>query len=120
MTLGFSVSAFAQDADPAMGGDADAEMQNVSGPFDLERCVKRALALNPSMVAIRAQLQGSQFGTRSQFGNFLPSLGGTYGYTNSGRKSTTSGKKDEWAASINVSQPVFQGSTCLLHGRRPS
>jgi len=113
MTLGFSVSAFAQDADPAMGGDADAEMQNVSGPFDLERCVKRALALNPSMVAIRAQLQGSQFGTRSQFGNFLPSLGGTYGYTNSGRKSTTTGKKDEWAASINVSQPVFQGFNLL-------
>ncbi len=111
--LAFSGLALALDADPAPGTDADAEVQNVSGAFDLERCVKRALAINPSMVAIRAQLQGSKFGTRSSFGEFLPKASGSYGYTNSGRKSTTSGRNDDWVASINVSQPIFKGFNLL-------
>ena len=44
----------AQDADPAM---ADGKSADISAPFDLERCVKRALDQNPAMTAIRAQLK---------------------------------------------------------------
>lgn len=111
--LAFSAIGFAQDADPMPGTDADAEAQNISGAFDMERCVKRALSLNPSMIAIRAQLQGSKFGTRSSVGSFLPSLSGTYGVTNYGRKYSTTGKSNNWAANVNVSQPVFKGFNLL-------
>lgn len=110
--LAFSALAFAQDADPMPGAET-ASADDVSGAFDLERCVKRALELNPNMTAIRAQLIGSEFGTRSAFGKFLPAVGGTYGYTNYGRKLTTSGKHDDWVASVNINQPVFQGFNLL-------
>jgi len=65
------------------------------------------------MMAIRAQLQGSQFGTRSSVGDFLPALSGGYGYTYTGRKSTVSGKNDNWVANVNISQPVFKGFSLL-------
>jgi outer membrane protein TolC len=109
-----ALPAVAADADPEPGTAAEVQSQDVSGPFDLERCVKRALALNPNMTAIRAQLQGSRFGTNSAFGNFLPSLNGDYGYTNYSRKeSTYSGKNNDWVAHANVNQPVFRGFNLL-------
>jgi outer membrane protein TolC len=111
--VAFGSPATAADADPEPGMDAAEQAQDISGPFDLERSVKRALALNPNMTAIRAQLQGSQFGTRSQFGKFLPSVSGGYGYTNYGRRLNTSGKHDDWAANVNVNQPVFKGFNLL-------
>lgn len=103
----------AQDADPAPGMDADAQAASISGAFDLERSVKRALELNPNMTAIRAQLAGSQFGTNSAVGDFLPVLSGTYGYTYYDRKNSTSRHHDDWVASANVSQPVFRGFSLL-------
>ncbi|MUM76993.1 TolC family protein [Pseudodesulfovibrio sp. F-1] len=105
--------AMAVDADPAPGADSQAAAENFSGAFDLERAVKRALALNPSMTAIRAQLKGSQFGTRSSFGKFLPSVGAGYGYTYYGREQTASGKHNDWVASVNVNQPIFKGFNLL-------
>ena len=66
----FSGMAFAQDADPAMTTDAEVQADNISGGFDLERSVKRALSINPNMTAIRSQLQGARFGTRSSIGRF--------------------------------------------------
>ena len=105
-----SSMALAQDADPV---DAAAEAQSISGTFDLERSVKRALSTNPSMVAIRAQLQGSTFGARSAFGEFLPKLGGTYAGTYYDRNYTTTGKKQDWYANANVSQPIFKGFDLL-------
>ena len=112
--LALSGIALAADADPeAASAAGDANAQEVSGAFDMERCVKRALQYNPSMTAIRSQLKGSEFGTRSSVGSFLPALSGTYGWTNTGRKNTYSGKHDEWAATVNVSQPVFHGFDLL-------
>ncbi len=111
--LALSGLACAQDADAEPGMDADAEAQNISGPFDLERSVKRALSINPAMTAIRAQLTGSQFGTRSAVGDFLPSLSGAYGYKYYDRTFSTSGSHDDWVASANVSQPVFKGFSLL-------
>ena len=109
--LAFSGLSFAQDADPAMGNGAKAD--NISGAFDLERCVQRALDINPSMTAIRAQLKGSEFGTRSSLGKFGPALDATYGYTHYDRGYISSGKRSDWVASINVTQPVFTGFDLL-------
>ena len=59
--LALSGIALAADADPvAAPATGDADTQEVSGAFDMERCVKRALQYNPSMTAIRSQLQGSK------------------------------------------------------------
>jgi len=111
--MAFSGLSFAQDADPAMSMDSEVQADNISGAFDLERSVKRALEINPSMTSIRAQLQGSKFGTQSSLGSFGPSFGGTYGYTYSNRVSTSSGRHDDWLGSLNVNQPVFQGFNLL-------
>ena len=100
----------AQDADPAMAGDKDVA---VSGPFDLERCVKRALDLNPAMVAIRAQLKGAEYGTYSAMGDFGPSVTGSYGWTHYDRKNTLSGEYSDWAGSLSATQPVFHGFALL-------
>ena len=105
--------AFAQDADPDMASADDAMMEDLSGQFDMERCVKRALALNPSMTAIRAQLQGSKFGSKSSFGAFLPSASASYGWTHYDRKNTNSGHYSDWASNVNVSQPLFHGFNLL-------
>jgi len=109
----FSTLAMAQDADPAPGEDIAVVADDISGAFDLERSVKRALAINPQMTAIRAQLTGSQFGTRSSFGEFLPKLAGSYGYSHNNRKFAASEKHDDWAANVNISQPVFKGFNLL-------
>jgi len=105
--------AFAQDADPAAPSPDAPKLEDVTGSFDMERCVTRALELNPSMTAIRAQLQGSKYGTKSSFGAFLPSLSGNYGWTNYGRKNSYSGHYSDWASGVNVSQPVFHGFNLL-------
>jgi len=117
MLLVFSGVVLAQDADPMPGNETE-KSENISGPFDLERCVQRALEFNPRMKAIRAELTGSEFGTRSSFGNFLPSVSGSYGYTYSGRKSQFSDDHNDWAATVNVSQPVFQGFNLLATWQR--
>jgi len=108
----FSSFALAQDADPAPGAKLET-VEDISGVFDLERSVKRALSLNPSMTAIRAQLTGSTYGTRSAFGQFLPKAQASYGFTNYGRALTTSGRHEDWVANVNVTQPVFQGFNLL-------
>ena len=107
LTAGF---AGAQDADPVVAGDDEA---SISGPFDLERCVKRALDQNPSMVAIRAQLKGAEYGTYSALGDFGPSLSGSYGWTHYDRKYTTSGEHSDWVGSLSATQPVFHGFALL-------
>lgn len=119
LTMALFGMALAQDADPDVAAaSADSEVagepgEEASGPFDLERSVQRALKLNPSMQAIRAQLQGSVYGSRSALGEFGPKLGGSYGYTYYDRKYVSSGKSDDWVGSVNVSQPVFRGFNLL-------
>lgn len=110
-------AALAQDADPMPGSETQ-QRAEISGPFDLERCVQRALDYNPRMKAIRAELTGSEFGTRSSFGNFLPSVSGSYGYTYSGRENIYSGEHEDWTATLNISQPVFQGFNLLATWQR--
>lgn len=116
--LAFSSLSFAMDADPAPGAETAAQAENFSGAFDLERCVQRALSENPSMTAIRAQLKGAGFDTRSAVGAFLPSVGGSYGWTQYGRKYAVTGKDGDWVANVNVSQPVFKGFNLLAAWQR--
>ncbi|NDV20058.1 TolC family protein [Pseudodesulfovibrio sp. JC047] len=112
--LAFASLSFAQDADPSIAKTAaPAAAAETSGPFDLERCVQRALDLNPSMTAIRAQLQGTKFGTRSALGDFGPALGASYGYTHYDRGYTSSGQQSDWVAKVNIKQPVFKGFNLL-------
>lgn len=114
LCLGVADNVQAMDADPDVAmQEQQADQQDYSGPFDLERCVKRALSMNPDMTAIRAQLQGSRFATKSAFGDFLPAVTGSYGYTYSGRQSSTTGRHNNWVAHLNVSQPIFQGFNLL-------
>lgn len=108
--IGMAATASAQDADPV---DMIIETETISGPFDLERCVKRALSENPSMQAIRAQLQGTEFASRSSFGEFLPKLKGSYAGTYYDRGYTTTGEKQDWYAKVNVNQPIFKGFNLL-------
>lgn len=105
-----AVPAMAQDADPAMGGG---KAQDISGPFDLERCVTRALEQNPSMTAIRAQLTGAGYGTNAALGDFGPALSGSYGYTYYDRRYTSSGEHDDWVGTLSITQPVFKGFNLL-------
>jgi len=105
-----SVPAAAQDADPAM---ADGKSVEITGPFDLERCVRRALDKNPTMTAIRAQLKGAGYGTNAAMGDFGPSVTGSYGWTHYDRKSTYGDKHSDWASSLSVTQPVFHGFALL-------
>jgi len=106
---------FAQDADPAM---SSAETDDISGPYDLGRCVQRALTSNPNMQAIRAQLKGAEFGQRSALGQFGPALGAAYGYTHYNRGNSYSGQEDDWVASLNLSQPIFQGFNLLANWQK--
>lgn len=108
--LAFSAPLMAQDADPAPGMEAS---QDLSGAFDLERCVTRALSMNPSMNAIRAQLTGSAFGTKAAFGEFLPKLGASYGGTYYDRGYSVTGENQDWVANVDVSQPIFRGFSLL-------
>ena len=106
----FASLAVAQDADPAV---ADRQAVDFSGPFDLERCVKRALDMNPTMNAIRAQLKGAGYGTNAALGDFGPALKGSYGYTYYDRKNASSGDHNNWAGTLSVTQPVFHGFSLL-------
>ncbi len=109
---------FAMDADPEPGAETAAQAESFAGAFDLERCVTRALEQNPSMTAIRAQLTGTQFDTRSAVGAFLPAVGASYGGTHYDRKYSTTGKSEDWVANVNVTQPVFKGFNLLASWQR--
>lgn len=114
--LVLSATAFAQDAD--MAAQEKQAQEDISGPFDMERCVKRALAYNPQLEAIRAQLTGSEYARRASVGEFLPALSGSYGYTYYDRKYTYSNDHDDWVAAVNITQPVFQGFGLLANWQR--
>lgn len=116
LVLSCSSLALAMDADPTE--QERAEQKDTSGPYDMERCVKRALAYNPQLEAIRAQLLGTEFARRASVGRFLPSVGGSYGYTYHDRKNAYSNEYDDWTASVNVNQPIFQGFNLLANWQR--
>jgi len=111
-----AVSAFAEDADPI--AQEKAAQEDISGPFDMERCVKRGLAYNPRLAGIRAQLMGAEFGRRASIGQMLPAVGGTYGYSYYDRKYVYSNDHDDWTASLNLTQPIFRGFGLLANWQR--
>ncbi|WP_054649003.1 TolC family protein [Salidesulfovibrio brasiliensis] len=100
-TLLSAFPAFAQE-----GGNVAA------GEYTLERCVKRGLEANPTILAARSQLKGSGYGEKSAIGDFLPSVSTGYDYKTYDREQVYVGKAG-WTGSVTVTQPIFKGFSLL-------
>lgn len=86
-------------------------------PWDLERAVTRGLEANPTIIAVKKELLGSEFGKRSAFAEFLPKFSVNYGYTYRSDKQYSGGMpiqdENNWALDLNLSQPLFTGFRLL-------
>jgi len=109
-------------------GNARAEGPTV---LNLEEAVRMGLERNQSLQAVREQVKGREYGTKSARGAFGPSLSTSYGYTrlddrpstqvpegfdpDTGRieRDTRHGSRDVWELNINVHQPLFTGFSLL-------
>lgn len=96
---------------------ADEPADLLTREYDLKACVMRGLAANPSIVAARHELGGSEYDTWAALSNMLPKATASYGYTyqDRGRPANRTGLNDDdlWAASLNVNQPLFPGLSLL-------
>jgi len=87
---------------------------DLSGPFDMQRCVERALDANPTILAQRAAVKGEEYGVNSALGEFGFKVKSTYGYTHYNRKRSTGyGGKDQFYGTVGLSQPLFKGFSLL-------
>lgn len=100
----FAGAAFAQEE--------SAKPDPLQGPYDLGRCVDRALKANPDIMAARAALKGAGYGVNSKAGEFLFKTSVNYGYTRYDQYPTY-GEKDRWTGHLNLSQPLFKGFALL-------
>lgn len=101
----------------APAGNAGAE-----GPvtLNMEAAVKMGLERNQSLQAVREQVKGREYGTKSARGAFGPSLSTSYGYTRLDERPSTRilgetrhGSRDRWELNINIYQPLFTGFNLL-------
>jgi len=113
---------------------APAGNSGAEGPvtLNMEAAVKMGLERNQSLQAVREQVKGREYGTKSARGAFGPSLSTSYGYTrlderpstrsptrfdpNTGRIAeweTRHGSRDRWELNINIHQPLFTGFNLL-------
>ena len=106
---------------------AQAQPQPANMPIptslDLKQSVERGLAANPTMVAARAQLQGSDYMVSSTTADFFPTATAYYGFTRYGSqpKTTTganSGDQTTWTGRLNIHQPIFVGFRLLNTNQR--
>jgi len=112
LALCLSAPALAQDK-----ADQNAAPQAAPSSFDLKQAVEYGLANNPTMVSARAQLLGSEYDVNSSMADFLPTATANYGVTHYDSQPTSAGKpsndQDQWAAQLNLHQPVFTGFKLL-------
>ena len=100
-------------------GDLNATAMGTASqdPWDLERSVNRGLKANPTIIAAKKELLGSEFGKRSAFAEFLPKFSVTYGYTYRDDVQKQNGMtvqgQNNWGLDLNLSQPVFTGFRLL-------
>ena len=66
---------------------------------------------NPSLMLIIAQKNSAEFGLKSAYANFSPTLSGTASANKNGAKWTPKG--DEWNLGLVVSMPIFEGGLRL-------
>ncbi len=98
--------------------EMDAEVQNaaLTQEYDLQASVERGLRANPSIVAARHELTGSEYNTYAALSNMLPKATAGYGYTYQDRGTDTKVgalENDVWAMTLNVNQPLFPGLALL-------
>jgi len=74
---------------------------------DLESLVKN----NPSLQQLIAQKNSAEFGLRSAYANFSPTLTGAAGASKAGTHWTPRG--DNWNAGLTLSMPIFEGGLRL-------
>lgn len=81
--------------------------------YNMQQAVELALEANPTMLAARHDLLGSEAGRKSARGSFLPSASTSYGYTRYDHDQPTRDNptrdKDVWSATFNVHQDLFTG-----------
>ncbi|NJB68965.1 outer membrane protein [Desulfobaculum xiamenense] len=85
--------------------------------YNMEQAVVRALEANPSIIAARHDLAGSEEGRKSARGAFLPSAKATYGYTAKDhakpKPQSATSEADLFSAGVNVHQNIFTGWNTL-------
>jgi outer membrane protein TolC len=107
-----SVEVAQRDLVKEMGRMSFTPMQ-VSGNFDVTDAAKEkpdfeALAKNnPSLMQIIAQKKAADFGLKSAYANFSPTLSGQAGANRTSKYWTP--KNDEWNLGLTLSMPVFEG-----------
>jgi outer membrane protein TolC len=120
--LGLAAPALAQEAAPAPAAATTAAAQQaapqeVPRTLDLQQSVEYGLSHNPTMVAARAQLLGSEYDKNAAFTDMLPSATATYGLTSYDRQphsaGVATGDQTVWYGQLNLHQPVFTGFRLL-------
>lgn len=80
----------------------------------IEEAVSHALANNPQIEAVRAGVTGAEFGEKSTWGAFGPSVTLNYGYTHYDHERAAIGREDDlFSAAINIHQDLFTGFRLL-------
>jgi len=62
---------------------------------------------NPSLLQLVAQKNAAEFGVRSAYANFFPTLSGTAGANKNGSRWTPKG--NQWNLGLSLSLPIFEG-----------
>ncbi|MCM0756330.1 TolC family protein [Desulfovibrio aminophilus] len=85
--------------------------------LDMRAAVQRGLDANPSIVAARHALLGSESGRKSALADFFPTASSNYGWTHEDRVPRQAGVRvgdqDSWAYQFNLNQPLFTGFRLL-------
>ncbi|MGE4555941.1 MAG: TolC family protein [Desulfovibrionaceae bacterium] len=105
-------------AAPASAAENATQTESRPGDFDLKTAVQRGLDANPTIMAVRSELLGSEKGIKSARGDFLAKASVNYGFTYTSNPTTasTGGYAQDWntwALNLNLSQPIFEGFKIL-------
>jgi outer membrane protein len=99
-----------------LAAEMDKAAPSHDSSYDMSGAVKRALAANPQMTAIRHAYLGAEEGRRSARGDFGPEFRTTYGYENIHRGASFPGQPvadDVWTWTFNIRQDLFTGFRIL-------
>ncbi len=93
-----------------------------AGDFDLKAAVQRGLDANPTIMAVRSELLGTEKGVKSARGDFLAKASLAYSWTYTDEPTTSGGSMaadwNLWALNLKLSQPIFQGFKLLSSFQR--
>jgi outer membrane protein TolC len=106
-----AVFLFTVSAAPVAAKNASQPAKAHGPEYDLQKAVQRGLDANPTIMAVRNELQGTQNGIKSARGDFLAeaSLDYSWTYTNE----PAAADWNQWALNLKLSQPIFKGFKLL-------